>query len=152
MSDGTQSNAARAVGLSPARSYKPRVALLGKRGWYRVQSGTHPSVSYETSANSCTCPARKPCKHMRFVRRLNVAFYVTEGRAVPAAPATPTPAAALVAGFDAVLAAAEQRLAIKHRALADAHPQSDEYAVLLHAGDQAERAVAAIAASAMRAA
>jgi len=141
----TKSTAKRAA---PATTYKPRVSLTGKRGWYRVQSGTTPSVYYETTANSCTCPARKPCKHMRFVRRLNVAFYVRKEAVPPAA----APAKASGASVGGELAAAAQLLALKRRALADAHPQSDEYAVLLHAVDQAERQVAALDARAIRAA
>ncbi len=118
-------------------AYTPSVKLTSHRGWYRVQSGTNPTVYYETSANSCTCPARKPCKHQRFVRALNVAFFVKK--------ATPT-----TTGVDAELAAGEQLFAIKRQALADAHPQSDEYATLLREVDRAERQVAAINYSAMR--
>jgi len=172
----TKSTATRAA---PATSYKPRVSLTGKRGWYRVQSGTNPSVYYETTANSCTCPARKPCKHMRFVRGLNVAFYVKQATSTPA-PASVLPLAASGscavcsdhdhdlrgglcllcamdaaeaapnAGLDDQLAAAERLLAIKRRALADVHPQDDMHGVLLHAVDQAERVVAALAAQAVR--
>ncbi len=65
-----------ATSAPKATSYTPRVRLTAHRGWYRVQSGTNPSVWYDTSANTCTCPARKPCKHQRFVRALNVAFFV----------------------------------------------------------------------------
>lgn len=57
-------------------AYRPTVKLTAHRGWYKVQSGTNPSAWYSTTANSCTCPARKPCKHQRFVRALNVAFFV----------------------------------------------------------------------------
>jgi hypothetical protein len=68
-------------------AYKPTVRLTAHRGWYKVQSGTNPSVYYETSANSCTCPARKPCKHQRYVRALNVAFFVKkEAEALPLEP------------------------------------------------------------------
>ncbi len=147
----SQSTAKRAPA---APSYTPRVALTGKRGMYRVQSGTNPGVFYTTTAASCSCPARKPCKHMRFVRRLNVAFFVRKEVAPTATPA-PTPATPRLAGpegADAQLAAAERHLAIKRRALADTDRQADEYAVLLHQVDQAERAVAALDASAMRAA
>jgi len=65
-------------------TYTPNVKLTAHRGWYRVQSGSNPSVWYETSANSCTCPAHKPCKHQRFVRALNVAFFVRKEVALPA--------------------------------------------------------------------
>jgi len=121
-------------------AYKPTVRLTSHRSWYRVQSGTNPNVYYDTSANSCTCPARKPCKHQRFVRSLNVAFFVRKEATAPGA------------SLDAELAKAEQLLAIKRRALADAHPQDDSYATLLRAVDQAERQVAAFSYSAMRAA
>jgi len=57
-------------------AYRPFVKLTSHRGWYRVQSGTDPRTWYDTTANSCTCPARKPCKHQRYVRALNVAFFV----------------------------------------------------------------------------
>jgi len=121
-----------------ATMYKPRVSLTGKRGTYRVESQTTPGVFYTTTAASCSCPARKPCKHMRFVRGLNVAFFVRKEAAGPR--------------LDAQRADAARVLAIKRRALADSHPQSDEYAVLLRPVDQAKRAVAALDASAMRAA
>jgi len=125
---------------TPARTYKPTVRLTAQRGWYRVQSGTNPNVYYETSANTCTCPARKPCKHQRFVRSLNVAFFVRKEAEAP------------VASIDAQLDEAAQLLARKRGALADAHPQCDEYATLLRDVDQAERQVAALSYSAMRAA
>jgi hypothetical protein len=150
-------------------AYKPTVTLTSHRGWYRVQSGTTPSVYYETSANSCTCPARKPCRHMRFVRSLNVAFFVKKEAAAlrPLTPLEPVvvPMTAgapsgivrpvrgnLYAGLDAEIAEAERFLEIERQALADAHPQSDAYAPLLRAVDQAERAVAALNYSAIRAA
>ncbi len=69
---------------APPSTYKPAVKLTAHRGWYRVQSGSNPIVWYEASANSCTCPARKPCKHMTYVRSLNVAFYVRK-EGMPAA-------------------------------------------------------------------
>ncbi len=65
-------------------AYKPTVRLTTHRGHYRVQLGTNPSVWYETSANQCSCPARKPCKHMRYVRVLNVSFYVRRKVTAPA--------------------------------------------------------------------
>ena len=127
-----------------SQSYKPTVRLTPHRGWYHVQSGTNPNVWYDTSANTCTCPARKPCKHQRFVRSLNVAFFVKkEATALPLETG---------ARLDAEIAEAAQLLALTRRALADAHPQSDEYATLLRAVDQAERQVAALSYSAMRAA
>jgi len=140
-------------------AYKPTVRLTAHRGWYRVQSGSTPSVWYETSANQCNCPARKPCKHMRFVRSLNVAFFVKkEAEAPVAVPMTAGGPSGIVrpvrggpvAGSMATNAYVEQRLAQAYRALADAHPQSDERAVLLRRVDELERQVAAANYSAMR--
>ena len=125
-----------------SQTYTPRVALTGRRGTYRVQSGADATVYYTTTANSCTCPARKPCKHQRFVRRLNVAFFTKK--------ATEQTPPAATAGIDAQLAESERRLASAHHALADTDPRDDSYAVLLRAVDQAERQVAALSSSAMR--
>jgi hypothetical protein len=127
-----------------SQTYTPRVALTGRRGTYRVQSGSDATVYYTTTANSCTCPARKPCKHQRFVRRLNIAFFTKK--------ATEQTPPAATAGIDAQLAATEKLLEVARRALADCHPQSDEYATLLRAVDRSERAMAALDASAVRAA
>jgi len=198
-----------ATSAPKATSYTPRVRLTAHRGWYRVQSGTNPSVWYDTSANTCTCPARKPCKHQRFVRSLNVAFFVRKEVAPPATVPTVqcddlvrvpvyaqpvrvidasdpdvivvqdgtftacvarasvteivTPAASgitrpvrnvagQVASLDDQLAAAAHRLAAVYRALVDADEQSDERAVLLRQADALERLIAALTASAFRAA
>lgn len=127
-----------------SQTYTPRVALTGRRGTYRVQSGSDATVYYTTTAHSCTCPARKPCKHQRFVRRLNVAFFTKK--------ATEQTRPAATAGIDAQLAESERLLEIARRTLADCHPQSDEYAGLLRAVDRSERAVAALSSSALRAA
>jgi len=127
-----------------SQTYTPRVALTGRRGTYRVQSGSDATVYYTTTANSCTCPARKPCKHQRFVRRLNVAFFTKK--------ATEQTPPAATDGIDAQLAATEKLLEIARRALADCHPQADEYATLLRAVDRSERAMAALDAAAVRAA
>ncbi len=114
-------------------AYRPSVKLTSHRGWYRVQSGTDPHTWYETSANSCTCPARKPCKHQRFVRSLNVAFFVKKEADAPAEQA-------------------EARLAHARRALQDADQRDDSYAVLWRQVDTLEREVAALHWQAMRAA
>jgi len=126
-----------------SQTYPPRVALTGRRGTYRVQSGSDATVYYTTTANSCTCPARKPCKHQRFVRRLNVAFFTKKAT-------EQTPPAAT--SSDAALAEAERRLASALRALADTDEQADEYALLLRQVQQAERAYAALDSRAMKAA
>jgi hypothetical protein len=64
-----------------SQTYRPTVKLTPHRGWYRVQSGSDPNAWYTTTANSCTCPSRKPCKHQRFIRALNVAFFVKKDTA-----------------------------------------------------------------------
>ncbi len=143
-------------------AYKPTVRLTAHRGWYRVQSGTNPGVYYETSANQCDCPARKPCKHQRFVRSLNVAFFVKkEAEAPVVVPMTagapsgivrPVMPAPIVAGLDAQAEEAEARLASARRALHDADQRDDSYAVLWRQVDCLEREVAALHWQAMRAA
>ncbi len=148
---------------SSASTYKPVVRLTAHRGLYRVQSGSNPSVYYETGANQCDCPARKPCKHMRYVRLLNIAFYVTKEAEGPVAvpmtagalsgivrPVMPMPP--VVASLDAQTDEAEMRLASARRALADTDSRADEYAGLWCQVDRLERAVAALHYELMRAA
>lgn len=143
-------------------AYKPSVKLTAHRGWYRVQSGTDPRTWYETSANQCDCPARKPCKHMKFVRALNVAFFVKKEVETPVVvpmtagapsgivrPVRPTPA---VASLDAQADEAEVQLAYARRALHDADQRDDSYAVLWRQVDGLEREVAALHWQSMRAA
>jgi len=146
---------------TPASTYKPVVKLTAHRGWYRVQSGTNPSVYYETSANSCTCPARKPCKHQRYVRALNVAFFVKKEAEAPVVVRMSAGAPSgikrpvrggVVSHVGDAVEQAERQLDAALRALADTDRQADEYAVYLHEVDALERQVAAANASAMRAA
>jgi len=143
-------------------AYKPTVQLTPHRGWYRVQSGTDPHTWYETSANSCTCPAYRPCKHQRFVRSLNVAFFVKkEAEEAPVVvPMTVGGPSGIVrpvrgghvAGIDAQIDEAEAQLAQARRALQDADFRDDSYAVLWRQVDGLEREVAALHYAAMRAA
>jgi len=147
-----------------SQTYKPTVKLTAHRGWYRVQSGSNPAVWYETSANSCTCPARKPCKHQRFVRSLNVAFFVRkEAEEAPVVvpmsagapsgivrPVMTTPP--VVASLDAQTDEAEAQLAQARQALQDADLRDDSYAVLWRQVDGLEREVAALHYALMRAA
>jgi hypothetical protein len=154
-----KSTAKRAI---PASGYKLFVKLTAHRGWYRVQSSTNPSVYYETSANSCTCPARKPCKHQRFVRSLNVAFFIKEAEAPVVVPMTAGAPSGIVrpvmtttpvvAALDAQTEQAEARLAHARQALQDADPRDDSYAVLWRQVDGLEREVAALHYAAIRAA
>jgi len=146
-----------------SQTYKPTVRLTSHRGWYRVQSGTDPNTYYETSANQCDCPARKTCKHMKFVRALNVAFFVKKEAEAPVVvpmsagapsgivrPVMPTPP--VVAALDAQTDEAERLLAIKRRALLDTDQRDDSYAVLWRQVDGLEREVAALHWQVMRAA
>ncbi len=72
----------------PAPTHRPRVQLVaGKRGTYHVESQTIPGWFYTTTAYTCDCPARKPCKHSRFVKRLNAAFYAPKAAAPTFTPA-----------------------------------------------------------------
>jgi len=73
-------------------AHRPRIALSGTRGTYRVESQTHAGAFYITTAASCTCPAGqwgRACKHSAAVKRLNAAFYA------PTAPKRPAGMAAL---------------------------------------------------------
>ena len=153
-------------------TYKPTVRLTAHRGWYKVQSGTNPSVFYETTANSCTCPARKPCRHMKFIRSLNVAFYVPRDEnpdvatdaasdalhdadraetAMPLAPAYRATLERMARGDTAdTRTDTERRLDRALSALADTDRQADEYAVYLREVDALESQVAVANARAMR--
>lgn len=134
------------TGTPRASTFKPRVRRLGA-GLYLVESATTPGLGHQATATSCGCTAGrygKTCCHQRLVAALEPRFQAwyaqREGKAAPAAD------------LDAQLAAAERLLSITRHALLDSHPQSDEYAGLLRQVDQAERAYAALDASAMRAA
>ena len=135
-----------------ASTVKPRVRRLGA-GLYLVESATTPDLGHQATATSCGCRAGrygKTCRHQRLVAALEPRFQAWYAQRTAQAQAAPI--AAPAPGLDAQLAAAAQLLSIKRLALADAHPQSDEYAPLLRAVDQAERQVAALDACVMRAA
>ncbi len=127
-------------------TFRPRVRRLSP-GKFLIESSTHPGVGHTATDTRCSYTGARfghVCRHMKMVAALEPRFQAWYGQA--ARQASPT------ASIDADLAAAERHLAIKRRALADTHPQSDEYAPLLRQVDQAERAVASLDASAMRAA
>ncbi len=142
----------------PASTYRPRVLLTRTYGVYEVESEKRPGVSYRTDAvlGTCDCPAgvyNRACKHVALAVRVWEMHHalrlaarqrsVTVTAHVEAAPTTAP---------DAPLVEAERRLASAHRALADTHEQSDEYAGLLRYVQQAERAYAAFDSRAMKAA
>jgi len=151
----TKSSATRPA---PARTYRPRVTLTRTYGVYRVESEQRPGVTYRTDAvlGACDCPAgqyNRACKHvalavhvwqmhhaLRLAARQRSVTVTAHGEAAP------------TAGLDTQLAAAAQVLDRARRALLDTDERSDEYAVLLRQVDQAERAYAALDASAIQAA
>jgi len=145
-------------------TFRPRVRRLGP-GHYLVESASRPGRGHTTTTTSCTCTGASyghVCRHMKLVQALEPAMQQWYGQVTPVAPvAVPMTAGGPsgivrpvrggpVAGSMATDAA--QRLAQAYRALADAHEQSDERAVLLRQVDELERQVAADNASAMRAA
>ncbi len=134
---------------APASTFKPRVRRLAP-GRYLVESASRPGVGHPVTLDRCNCPGfsyRGTCRHIALVRaidpRMQAWYAQREG------PAT---VAATVAGIDAQLAESEWLLEIARRALADCHPQADEYATLLRAVDRSERAMAMLDAAAVRAA
>jgi len=158
----TQSTATR---TTPATTFKPRVRRLGE-GRYLVESATKPGRGHTTTATSCSCTGfsyRRHCKHVALVQALEPAMERWYGQATPAVPVVVVPMTAgaptgivrpvmttPVSTIDNALDDADRRLGAAYRALADAHEQSDERAVLLRRVDELERAVAADNASAMR--
>jgi len=151
----TKSSATRPA---PASTYRPRVTLTRTYGVYRVESEKQPGMTYRTDAvlGACDCPAgqyNRACKHVALAVRVwemhHALRLAARQRSVTV---TPHVEGASTTAPDAPLAEAERRLTSAHRALADTDPRDDSYAVLLRAVDQAERAVAALATSAMRAA
>jgi len=153
-------------------TFKPRVRRLDA-GRYLVESASRPGRGHTTTATSCSCIGfsyRKMCKHIVLVQAIAPRMDAWYAQATtPAAPVEapvvvpmtagapsgivrpvrPTP---VVAGLDAQTDAAEERLAYARRALHDADPRDDSYAVLWRQVDTLEREVAALHYSAMRAA
>ena len=152
---------------TPATTFKPRVRRLGP-GRYLVESASRPGRGHTTTPTSCSCTGfsyRKDCSHVALVRAIEPSMAAWYDQATPpAAPvAVPMTAGApsgivrpvmitppLVTSLDAQADGAEARLAQAYLALADAHEQSDERAVLLRRVGELERQVAAANYSAMR--
>ncbi len=161
----SQSTATR---TTPATTFKPRVRRLGP-GRYLVESSSKPGTGHPVTASSCTCPGftyRGTCRHVALVQALEpamTAWYDQAAGAAAGAAAVPMSAGApsgikrpvmtappAITTLDAQADAAAQLLAHAYRALADAHEQSDERAVLLRRVGDLERLVAAANYSAMR--
>jgi len=145
-----------------ATAFKPRVRRLGP-GRYLVESQSRPGTGHPVTPTSCTCTGfsyRKTCKHVALVQALEPSMQQWYGQAeapvvVPMTAGAPSGIVRPVRGgpvAGSMATDAAQRLAQAYRALADAHEQSDERAVLLRRVDELERQVAADNASAMRAA
>lgn len=155
----SQSTATR---TTPATTFKPRVRRLGP-GRYLVESQSRPGTGHPVTADYCPCKGfsyRGSCRHVALVRAIEPAMERWYGQAAPEAPVVAVPMSAgapsglvrpvrggPVAG---PMTDAAQRLAQAYRALADAHEQSDERAVLLRRVDELERQVAADNYNAMR--
>jgi hypothetical protein len=144
----TQNSAARPA---PASTFKPRMRRLSEFV-YLVESTSTPGTGHkvDVATGRCGCVAgqfNKRCHHLVLAESFDRGVQALRDQADQqrrAARAATAP--------DASLVEAERWLASAHRALADTDERSDEYALLLRQVDQAERAYAALDATAMRAA
>ncbi len=147
----TQNSATR---TAPASTFKPRMRKLSEFV-YLVESSSKPGTGHkvDVSTGRCSCTAgqfNKRCHHLALAEQFDRGVQALRDQAERQRKAAR--AVAPVAGIDAQLAATEKLLEIARRALADCHPQADEYATLLRAVDRSERAMATLDASAVRAA
>ncbi len=147
-----------------ASTFKPRVRRLDA-GRYLVESESRPGRGHTTTATSCSCTGASyghVCRHMKLVQALEPSMQQWYGQAaalvvVPMTAGAPSGIVRPVhgnptAGVDAQIDAAESRLAQARRALHDADPRDDSYAVLWRQVDMLEREVATLHWQAMRAA
>jgi len=150
-------------------TFRPRIRRLAA-GKYLVESASRPGRGHTTTATSCSCIGfsyRKTCKHIVLVQAIAPRMDAWYAQATP--PASPVEALIVVpmtagapsgivrpvqgnptAGVDAQTDEAERLLAIKRRALHDADPRDDSYAVLWRQVDGLEREVAALHYEVMR--
>ncbi len=136
------------------QQFKPRMRKLSEFV-YLVESSSRPGVGHkvDVATGRCSCTAgqfNKRCHHLALAEQFDCGVQALRDQAERQRKAAR--AAAPVASIDAQLAASERLLEVARRALADCHPQADEYATLLRAVDRSERAMAALDASAVRAA
>jgi len=148
---GTQSMATRPP---TASACKPRLRRLSEFV-YLCESSSRPGTGHTVNiaTGRCSCTAgqfNKRCSHLALAAQFGRGVQALRDQAERQRRAAR--ASGAVAGIDAHLAESERLLEVARRALADCHPQSDEYAGLLRAVDQSERAMAALDAAAVRAA
>jgi hypothetical protein len=158
----TQSTATR---TTPATTFKPRVRRLGP-GRYLVESSSKPGTGHPVTASSCPCKGfayRGSCRHVALVQALEPSMTAWYDQAAPSSAPVVVPMTAgapsgivrpvmatPVSTIDNALDDADRRLGAAYRALADAHEQSDERAVLLRQVDSLEREIAALHSQAIR--
>jgi len=154
-----------ATHTTTASTFRPRVRRLGP-GHYLVESATKPGTGHPVTLDRCNCPGfsyRGTCRHIALVRAIEPRMDAWYGQAAKPACTTVEEEHAgdtsirgttMVANtlLDAQTDAAEARLAQARRALHDADPRDDSYAVLWRQVDGLEREVAALHYSAIRAA
>jgi len=133
------------------QQFKPRMRKLSEFV-YLVESTSTPGTGHkvDVSTGRCGCVAgqfNKRCHHLALAEMFDRGVQALRDQADQQRRA-----ARAATGPDTQLVEAERRLANAHRALADSDVQSDEYAGLLRQVQQAERAYAALDATAMRAA
>ena len=148
---GTQSTATRPP---TASAFKPRLRRLSEFV-YLVESSSRPGTGHQVNVATgrCSCTAgqfNKRCHHLALATQFDRGVQALRDQAERQRKVAR--ASGAVADVDAQLAESERLLEIARRALADSDPRSDEYAGLLRAVDRSERALAALDASAMRAA
>jgi hypothetical protein len=147
-------------------AFRPRVRRLGP-GRYLVESASRPGRGHATTATSCSCTGfsyRGTCRHTTLVAALEPSMQQWYGQAeapvvVPMTAGAPSgivrpvrgqPVSTIDNALDASAEDADRRLGAAYRALADAHAQSDEWAVLLRQVDSLEREIAPLHSQAIR--
>ncbi len=126
-------------------AFKPRVRRLDA-GRYLVESQSRPGTGHPVTVDHCPCKGfsyRGSCRHVALVQAIEPRMAAWYSQAAANASKVVSSVAAAALRLDPAVAAADAHLTRAYRALADAHEQSDERAVLLRQVDAAERAVAA---------
>jgi len=137
-----------------ASAFKPRLRRLSEFV-YLCESSSRPGTGHKVNiaTGRCSCTAgqfNKRCHHVQLAAQFDRGVQALRDQAERQRRAAR--AAVPVAGVNAQRAESERLLEVARWALADCHPQADEYATLLRAVDRSERAMAALDAAAVRAA